>query len=120
MQKSAFSQEVHKTGEVPTLEMVMKYGNELRSNVDPEKFFEYYGKSKWTIAGEKIEDWRALFRAWDKRELSRKPPESAGKKKLQIADYGEDKKFTEYADWFTNGGYREIRKRLFKEEPDGR
>lgn len=110
VQKRAFSQEVHKTGEVPTLEMVMKYGNELRSNVDPEKFFTYYDKNKWTIAGEKIEDWRALFKAWDKRELKNRQPEAraAGKKKQQLATM-DDPEFAGYVKWFTNGGYKIIK-----------
>lgn len=113
MTKKIDSPMVFKAGEIPTVEMVMRYGNELRSNVDPEKFFSYYAKSNWTIEGNRIDDWRAVFRAWDRRELKNKQAEAPapGKKKPQLATM-DDPEFADYVKWFTGGGYKEISGRV--------
>lgn len=91
----------------------MRYGNELRSSVDPEKFFSYYAKSNWTTNGQRIDDWKALFRAWDRRQPKTNVTVSpaAGKKKPQLATMN-DPEFADYVKWFTGGGYKEISGRV--------
>lgn len=37
------------------------------------KFYDYYAERNWTIAGQPINDWKAVFRSWHKREFRRKP-----------------------------------------------
>lgn len=37
------------------------------------KFYEYYAGRNWKIAGQPINDWKAVFRSWHKREFRRKP-----------------------------------------------
>ena len=61
-----------KTGE-PSQKEVRAYCDELGSNVDPMKFYDYYAERNWKIAGEPINDWKAVFRSWHKREFRRKP-----------------------------------------------
>lgn len=61
----------------PSREEVWKYGEELESVVDPDRFFDYYEERKWQTASGPVYDWKALFRSWDRREFRQKP-----KKKL--------------------------------------
>lgn len=57
----------------PNIEEVKAYCKELNSNVDPVKFFEYYERNNWICGGTPVEDWRALFRSWNKNELNKRP-----------------------------------------------
>ena len=92
----------------PTLKEIESYRDELNSLVKAEKFYEYYSRNDWTIAGEPINDWKALFRSWDKNE-KRQPSktEQARVTRSKMAIYGEDPEFTAYVDWFNTGGWAE-------------
>lgn len=57
----------------PDREEVWKYCEELDSAVDPDKFFDYYDNRQWQTASGPVYDWKALFRAWDKKEYRRTP-----------------------------------------------
>lgn len=63
---------------LPTLEDVLQYRKERNSAVDPEKFIDHYQANGWVQSnGNPINDWKAAFRTWEKREVefgSRSPP----------------------------------------------
>lgn len=56
----------------PTLEDVRAYALEIGSNVDPERFCDYYAAEGWlSKSGNPITDWRAKLRSWAKTEQTR-------------------------------------------------
>jgi len=55
---------------LPTLEEVRTYCL-LRSNhVDPEKFFNHYTSNGWMVGKNKMKDWQAAVRTWEKNDSS--------------------------------------------------
>lgn len=95
---------VQTTGAKPSLKDVESYCSELKSNVRPGKFFEYYSERDWMLGGEPVNDWKALFRLWDKNE-KRQPTEAerARNTRSKMAICGEDMEFTRAVEEFTNG-----------------
>lgn len=61
----------------PTLEQVREYCNERGNNVDPEAWMDFYTSKGWMVGKNKMKDWQAAVRTWeksdrqDKAELSR-------------------------------------------------
>ena len=52
----------------PSLEDIDNYAKARQSVVDPKRFFDYYNNQGWTIKGEPISNWRAVFQSWEKKE----------------------------------------------------
>lgn len=50
----------------PTLEEVNSYCNERNNGVDPEKWFNFYESKGWMIGKNKMKDWRAAVRTWER------------------------------------------------------
>jgi hypothetical protein len=50
----------------PTLGIVKEYCKERNNNVDPEKWFNFYEAKGWMIGKNKMKDWRAAVRTWEK------------------------------------------------------
>ena len=51
----------------PTLEMVRAYCQERNSSVDPERFCDFYQSKNWMVGKNKMKDWQAAVRNWEKR-----------------------------------------------------
>ena len=61
----------------PTLEEVEEFCKERGNSVDPEHFVDHYTENGWVQAnGNKIRDWRAAVRTWEKNGFSK--PLAAG------------------------------------------
>ena len=67
----------------PSLEEVTRYKNERHSPVDPEAFIDFYQSKGWMVGKNKMKDWKAAFRNW---ERDRKPS-SQGKKTAAEYNY---------------------------------
>ena len=67
----------------PTLTEVTQYKNERQSPVDPEAFIDFYQSKGWMVGKNKMKDWKAAFRNW---ERDRKPS-SQGKKTAAEYNY---------------------------------
>jgi predicted phage replisome organizer len=50
----------------PTLEEVKAYCSERRNNVDPERFIDFYSAKGWMVGRNKMQDWKAAIRTWEK------------------------------------------------------
>lgn len=61
----------------PTLEDVDNYAKARQSVVDPKRFFKYYNKQDWRIKGKPIDNWRAVFQSWEKKELKKETIDKA-------------------------------------------
>lgn len=63
----------------PSLEEVTRYKNERHSLVDPEAFIDFYQSKGWMVGKNKMKDWKAAFRNWERdRKPSRKETEYVG------------------------------------------
>ena len=54
----------------PTLDEVREYCSERNNNVDPEKFVDYYTANGWKVGRNKMKDWKASVRTWERNEFN--------------------------------------------------
>ena len=52
----------------PTLEDVQAYCQERKNKVDPGRFIDYYASKGWYVGKNKMKDWRAAVRNWERSE----------------------------------------------------
>lgn len=52
----------------PPLHEVEKYCRERRNSVDPEAFIDFYQSKGWMVGSNKMKDWQAAIRTWEKRD----------------------------------------------------
>lgn len=51
----------------PSVDDVRAYCEERGNNVDPERFVDYYASKGWMIGKNKMKDWKACIRTWEKK-----------------------------------------------------
>ncbi len=54
----------------PTLEEVKAYCAERKNNVDAQRFIDYYTSNGWLVGKNKMKDWRAAVRTWERNNTS--------------------------------------------------
>lgn len=54
----------------PTLEEVRSYCQERKNNVNPEKFIDHYTSNGWMVGRNKMKDWKAAVRTWERNSYS--------------------------------------------------
>ena len=52
----------------PTLDDVLSYVRERGSDVDPQRFLDFYASKGWMVGKNPMKDWKAAVRTWEKRE----------------------------------------------------
>jgi hypothetical protein len=67
----------------PSIEEVKEYCNDRGSNVDSDKFFNFYESNGWKVGKNKMKDWRACVRTWE----ANTPKDKTGRKQLDNKDY---------------------------------
>ena len=50
----------------PTLEEVKAYCEERNNGIDPHRFVDFYSSKGWMIGKNKMKDWRAAVRSWER------------------------------------------------------
>lgn len=50
----------------PTQTQILEYCKERKNNIDPEKFFNFYESKGWMVGKNKMKDWKACVRTWEK------------------------------------------------------
>lgn len=50
----------------PTIEEVKNYCEERKNNVDHERWYDHYEAKGWMIGKNKMKDWKAAVRTWEK------------------------------------------------------
>jgi len=68
---------------IPTIIDIKEYCNERKNTVDPETFFDFYESKDWLIGKNKMKNWRACVRTWEKNTVKDK----TGRKELSNKDY---------------------------------
>jgi len=58
----------------PTVEEVREYCNERKNNVDPETFVDFYTAKNWYIGKNKVKDWKACVRTWERNRKKNEKP----------------------------------------------
>ena len=61
----------------PTLDEVSEYCRERGNRVDPEKWFDFYASKGWMIGKNKMKDWKAAVRTWEKDSGGSQPVRKA-------------------------------------------
>ena len=56
----------------PTLEEVIAYCNERNNGIDPESFIDFYESKGWMVGKNKMKDWKAAIRTWERHEGQKK------------------------------------------------
>lgn len=77
----------------PTRQEVADYVREKGySNVDVERFIDYYTANGWMVGKNKMKDWKATVRNWARSEGATKPNNTKGNKflKFEQRDYDYD------------------------------
>lgn len=54
----------------PTIEEVTEYCLERNRGVDPERFYNYYESNGWRVGKNKMKDWRAAVRTWERNNYN--------------------------------------------------
>ena len=52
----------------PTVEEVKAYCIERHNSVNAERFVDFYSSKGWMVGKNKMKDWKAAVRTWEKRE----------------------------------------------------
>ena len=73
----------------PTLDQVNDYCIERNNNVDAEAFLDFYESKDWKIGKNKMKDWKACVRTWERRETKKT---TIGKLHSQVNAWQEAKK----------------------------
>lgn len=55
----------------PTLDEVADYCKKRGSNIDPQKFIDFYESRGWMYGKTKIKDWKAAVRTWENRRKTK-------------------------------------------------
>lgn len=63
---------------VPSLDDVTAYCLERGNKVDPEKFIDFYASKGWYVGKNKMKDWQAAVRTWEKEERKNIPLPNRG------------------------------------------
>lgn len=78
----------------PTPDEVRAYCKERGNAVDAERFCDFYTSKGWMIGNQRMKDWKAAVRTWEKRDTTpRTAPDSARGKdqdKMQRHSYTKD------------------------------
>lgn len=59
----------------PTVEEVREYCFERKNSVDAEKFVNYYSSNGWMVGRNKMKDWKASVRTWERNNFDKPAPD---------------------------------------------
>lgn len=73
--------------EKPTAEEVAAYCAERKNGLDARAFFDFYESKGWKVGNQRMKDWRACVRTWERR---RKTEQTGGRNKAGAMWGGEN------------------------------
>ena len=59
----------------PTINEITTYCKERNNDVDPERFHDFYQSKNWMIGKNKMKDWKAAVRTWERGNKQKQHPE---------------------------------------------
>lgn len=94
----------------PTIDEVSAYCQERNNFVDPERFIDFYESKGWMVGSNKMKDWKAAVRTWEKKDkdkgYSYKPVQNHDISTDKIFDLKEQDHAPYFGfpeEWFSNG-----------------
>ncbi|ADZ83205.1 hypothetical protein [Cellulosilyticum lentocellum] len=89
----------------PTLDQVREYCLERNNIVDAERFIDFYSSKGWCIGRNKMKDWKAAIRTWERSDNSKggKQDESRGRNAEEERAMEEHRR--EKGQWLIDNGY---------------
>ena len=57
----------------PSVQEIKDYCIDRNNGIDAEQFFDFYESKNWYVGKNKMKDWRACIRTWEKRQVKTKP-----------------------------------------------
>lgn len=70
----------------PDIQDVKAYCMERKNNVDPERFIDFYEAKGWMVGKNKMKDWRAAVRNWERNEASKSAAQTTQQGRLDWID----------------------------------
>lgn len=70
----------------PTVEDVYSYCLERGNQVDPQRFVDYYTSNGWMVGKNKMKDWKAAVRTWEKSSPKSTAPRKNGNVFLEMLE----------------------------------
>lgn len=70
----------------PDIQDVKAYCMERKNNVDPEGFIDFYEAKGWMVGKNKMKDWRAAVRNWERNEASKSAAQTTQQGRLDWID----------------------------------
>ena len=67
----------------PTLEQVQDYCRERGNDVDAQRFIDFYESKGWMVGKNKMKDWKACVRTWERSRSESKPENHDKLKELE-------------------------------------
>ena len=61
----------------PTLDEVRQYCEERKNNIDPMAFIDFYSSKGWMIGKNRMKDWKAAVRTWERKRKEKSQAESS-------------------------------------------
>ena len=58
----------NKKFQIPAIEEIKNYCTERNNKVDANRFYDYYQSKGWMIGKNKMKDWKAAVRTWERKE----------------------------------------------------
>ena len=77
--KNEKKERAHKLFEKPTLEEVTAYCLERKNSINSERWIAHYEANGWMVGRNKMRDWRASVRYWEKTGFNDKPAKTLEK-----------------------------------------
>lgn len=71
------SEEKSKRFYPPTLDEVKQYCEERKNNIDPMAFIDFYSSKGWMIGKNRMKDWKAAVRTWERKRKEQSKAESS-------------------------------------------
>ena len=75
----------------PKLDEVKDYCILRKNNIDAEAFMDFYESKDWKIGKNKMKDWKAAVRTWERREKDK--PQTMSKIDAQLNEYLKGKEY---------------------------
>lgn len=69
----------------PTVEEVTQYCLERKNGIHPEQFIDFYSAKNWYIGKNKMKDWQAAIRTWEKNRVEPFAKKEYGGEELPFA-----------------------------------
>ena len=73
----------------PTLEEVQTYCFERSNNVDAQRWYDFYSSKGWYVGKNKMKDWKAAIRTWEKDTKAKKSFKSSADELQEMIMRGE-------------------------------